>query len=38
MGVIRSTFIIDEKGIIIKVFPKVKVKEHSKEVLAVIKN
>lgn len=38
MGVIRSTFVIDEKGIIIKVFQKVKVKDHSKEVLAVIKN
>ena len=37
MGIIRSTFIIDEEGRIIKVFPKVKVKNHSQEVLAVLK-
>lgn len=36
MGIIRSTFIIDEEGRIIKVFPKVKVKNHSQEVLAVL--
>jgi peroxiredoxin Q/BCP len=36
MGIIRSTFIIDEGGRIIKVFPKVKVKNHSQEVLAVL--
>jgi len=36
MGIIRSTFIIDEEGRIIKVFPKVKVKTHSQEVLAVL--
>jgi peroxiredoxin Q/BCP len=36
MGIIRSTFIIDEEGKIIKVFPKVKVKDHSQEVLAVL--
>ncbi len=33
MGIIRATFIIDEDGVIIKVFPKVKVKNHSQEVL-----
>jgi len=33
MGIIRSTFIIDEAGQIIKVFPKVRVKNHSQEVL-----
>ncbi|MBN1277934.1 MAG: peroxiredoxin [Deltaproteobacteria bacterium] len=37
MGVIRSTFIIDEMGKIVKVFSKVKVREHSKEVLAELK-
>jgi peroxiredoxin Q/BCP len=37
MGIIRSTFIIDEEGRIIEVFPKVKVKNHSQEVLAVLK-
>jgi len=31
-----STFIIEEEGRIIKVFPKVKVKNHSQEVLAVL--
>jgi peroxiredoxin Q/BCP len=36
MGIVRSTFIIDEEGQIIKVFPKVSPKEHSKEVLAVL--
>ena len=36
MGIIRSTFIIDEEGRIIKVFPKVKVNNHSQEVLAVL--
>ena len=33
MGIIRSTFIIDEKGTVIKVFPKVKPDEHGPEVL-----
>ena len=36
MGIIRSTFIIDEQGTIIKVFPKVRVKDHSEEVLGVL--
>jgi peroxiredoxin Q/BCP len=36
MGIIRSTFIIDEERRIIKVFPKVKVKNHSQEVLEVL--
>jgi peroxiredoxin Q/BCP len=35
-GLIRSTFIIDEKGTIIKVFPKVKPDEHAREVLEFI--
>ncbi len=33
MGVIRSTFLVDEKGKIFKVYPKVKPAGHSKEVL-----
>ncbi len=37
MGVVRSTFIIDKKGILRRIFPKVKVKEHSAEVLAALK-
>jgi peroxiredoxin Q/BCP len=36
MGILRSTFVIDEEGKISKVFPKVKVKDHSQEVLAVL--
>lgn len=38
MGVIRSTFIVDEKGKIIKVFPKVKAAGHAKEVLEAFSN
>ena len=37
MGIIRSTFVIDEAGKIIHVFPKVDVKNHSQEVLAVLR-
>jgi len=33
MGLVRSTFVIDEKGKLLKVFPKVKVAGHWKEVL-----
>jgi peroxiredoxin Q/BCP len=36
MGIIRSTFVIDETGKIMRVFPKVDVKQHSQEVLAVL--
>jgi peroxiredoxin Q/BCP len=37
MGIERSTFIIDRRGTIRKVFPKVKVGGHSAEVLAALK-
>jgi peroxiredoxin Q/BCP len=37
MGVVRSTFLIDGKGIVRHVFPKVKVEGHSDEVLAALK-
>jgi thioredoxin-dependent peroxiredoxin len=33
-GIQRSTFLIDEKGVIVKVWPKVKVDDHADEVLA----
>lgn len=33
MGVIRSTFILDEQGIIIKAFPKVSPDNHGEEIL-----
>ncbi len=36
LGVIRSTFVIDEDGRIARVFPKVRVKNHSQEVLAAL--
>ncbi len=36
MGILRSTFIIDEEGKIVTVFPKVKPKNHSEEVLAAL--
>ena len=38
MGIIRSTFLIDKKGKIIKIWDNVKVKDHAKEVLDTLKN
>ena len=37
MGVERTTFVIDKKGIVKKIFPKVKVDGHSTEVLEAVK-
>jgi peroxiredoxin Q/BCP len=37
MGVARTTFLIDENGTVVKVFPKVKVQGHSAEVLEALK-
>ena len=37
-GIIRSTVIIDEKGIVEKTFPKVKAAEHGKEVLDYLRS
>ena len=37
MGIVRSTFVIDKKGNLRKVFPKVKVKGHVDEVLQTLK-
>jgi len=37
MGIERSTFIIDSKGKIARVFPKVKVAGHTEDVLAALK-
>jgi peroxiredoxin Q/BCP len=37
MGITRSTFIIDDSGVIVKVFPRVRPKKHSEEVLAVLR-
>ena len=36
MGIVRTTFIIDENGRIAKIFPKVKPEGHAAEVLAVL--
>lgn len=38
MGVQRSTFLVDEKGKIFKVYPAVKPKGHAEEVLAALTN
>jgi len=38
MGVIRSTFLVNDKGKVFKVFPKVKPAGHSKEVLQAFTN
>jgi peroxiredoxin Q/BCP len=37
MGIVRSTFIIDKTGKIRKIYPKVKVKGHVEEVMAIVK-
>jgi peroxiredoxin Q/BCP len=36
MGIERTTFVIDEKGTITHIFPKVKVDGHIDEVLSVV--
>lgn len=36
MGIIRSTFIIDEDGTILKVFPRVSPQGHAQEILGVL--
>jgi thioredoxin-dependent peroxiredoxin len=37
MGILRTTFVIDEKGIISKIFLKPKNKAHAAEILAAFK-
>jgi len=37
MGIARTTFIIDEKGNILKIYPKVKPAEHAQEILEDLK-
>lgn len=34
LGILRTTFVIDEKGRIVKIFPKPKNKAHAEEILA----
>jgi len=36
MGIIRSTFLLDEKGKVVQAWPKVRVKGHAEEVLAAV--
>lgn len=36
-GIVRTTFLIDEQGIVQKIWPKVKVKGHIEEVLEAVK-
>jgi peroxiredoxin Q/BCP len=38
MGVVRTTFLIDPNGKIVKILDKIKVKDHAKEVLETLKN
>ena len=38
MGVVRSTFIIDEKGLVEKVMPKVKPDTNAAEILDYLKS
>ena len=38
MGIFRTTFLIDKKGKIIKIWNNVKVKDHAKEVLETLQN
>ncbi len=38
MGIVRSTYIINPDGEIVKTFPKVKVKEHAQEVMEFLKS
>jgi peroxiredoxin Q/BCP len=37
MGMLRITYVVDEEGKILRVFPKVKPENHGKEVLDTIK-
>lgn len=36
MGIIRSTFVVDENGVISHVFPKVNTKTHAAEILSLL--
>ena len=38
MGIVRTTFLIDPNGKIIKIWDNVKVKDHAKEVLDTLKD
>ena len=38
MGILRTTFLIDPNGKIVKIWDNVKIKDHAKEVLDALKN
>ena len=38
MGIVRSTFLVDEKGKVFKAFPKVKAAGHAEQVLEIFTN
>ncbi len=38
MGIVRSTFVIDPKGVISQIYPKVKVKDHASKVLEYLES
>ena len=38
IGIIRTTFLIDKQGKILKIWENVKVKDHAEEVLETLKN
>jgi thioredoxin-dependent peroxiredoxin len=38
MGIVRSTFLIDPNGKIIKIWDNIKVKDHAKDVLDALKS
>lgn len=38
MGIVRSTFLIDERMSIVKTWPKVRVKDHAQDVLAAVRD
>jgi peroxiredoxin Q/BCP len=38
MGIVRTTYIIDPKGKVRNVFPKVKVEAHAQQILAALKS
>ena len=33
-GVLRTTYILDEEGVILKVIPKVKTKDHTNQIMS----
>lgn len=37
MGVLRKTFVIDEKGVIVEIFEKVKTKDHTNQIVEALK-